>query len=310
LRIPDLDLDLVRCFLTVVESGGFTRAAQRLHLTQSAVSLKIQRFEALLDRPVFIRPSRDVQLTPEGEVVLGYARRLLALNREMIESVAQPGIGAPLRLGVAQQLGQQLLPELLALFKREHPQVRLSAEVGVSGSLLKQLEDDLFDVVVATAGVKFGDREKACREESILFREPLIWVQAKASKIDPRKDPLPLVVFAEPCGFRRSAVDQLDRAGRAWQIVYSSTSLGSIQAAVQADLGVSLVGRSALVPGMKPIPHRAGLPLLPETALAIYTRPSPGHPMTPALTEFIARAVRRQRAGKARKPTMASLRRS
>lgn len=295
-RTPDLDLDLVRCFLVVAESGGFTTAARRLNLSQSAVSLKVQRLETLLGRSLFARTSRTVQLTCEGEVMLSYARRLLALSQEMVRRVAHPAMEGTLRLGVVQQFGQQFLPDLLARFKRAHPRVSLCVEVGISADLLAAMEEDRFDLVLAAAGFTPGPAAagiEGLREERVIFREPLIWTQAHDSALDPRTDPVPLILFAPPCGFRRAAFDALEAAGRPWQVVYASASLASIQAAVRADLGIALLGRSSVLPGMKVVPTKAGLPSLPDTAISLYLRKSAREPLAQSLGSFISTAVTR-----------------
>jgi len=114
---PDIDLDLIRCFLTVVESGGFTQASKRLHVTQSGVTLKIQRLQEQLKCRLFRRTVKPLELSHEGEIVLGYARRLLDLNQEMVERVAKPKKDGALRLGVVDHFGPLLLPMWLAEFR-------------------------------------------------------------------------------------------------------------------------------------------------------------------------------------------------
>ncbi len=249
MRIPDLDLDLVRCFLTVVESGGFTRAAKRLHLTQSAITLKIKRLEDLLQRRLFVRTSRPLELSVEGEVVLGYAARLLDLNREMIRRVAKPAEIEVIRLGIVQHFGYHFLPVWLSEFKREWPIVRLVTDMGMTADLLKGLEEERFDLVIASAGytAMAEYRMASMLQEQHLQKETLIWVQAKNSKIDPRKDPLPLVMFGPLCRFRPIGMEALRKAGRSWEIVYDGGSLSSVQTAVEADLGLSILSPLSLV---------------------------------------------------------------
>jgi DNA-binding transcriptional LysR family regulator len=136
-RVIDLDLDLLRCFLTVVESGGFTRASKRLYLTASAITLKIKRLEDLLERRLFFPTSRPLTLSPEGEVVLGYASRLLDLNREMIQRVVKPAERETLRLGIVEHFGYHFFPVWLSEFKRAWPNVRLVTDMGVTADLLR-----------------------------------------------------------------------------------------------------------------------------------------------------------------------------
>lgn len=288
---PVLDLDLVRCFLAVAECGGFTAASRRLHLTQSAVSLKIQRLETLLGRSVFTRTSRSLALTPEGDLLLAYGRRLLALNHEMIDRISRSADAGVLRLGVMPQFGQQFLPALLSEFKLAHPGVDLAVEVGMTGELLSSLEDDRHDMVIGGAGFSGG---RSFHEDRVLLREKVAWVQSSSSAIRPgKKAPLPLVLFPAPCGYRKTALDLLERAGVPWRIVYSSTSISSIQAAIRADLGVGVLGKSSLLPGMKAVSAKAGLPSMPDITIAIYSRKSPANSLVGSFAAFLATAVNR-----------------
>jgi DNA-binding transcriptional LysR family regulator len=193
MRAPDLDLDLVRCFVTVAESGGFTQASKQLHLTQSAITLKIKRLEDLLQRRLFRRTTKPLRLSPEGEVVLSYASQLLNLNRELLQRLARPTEIGALRLGIVQHFGYHFLPVWLAEFKREWPNVRLVADMGMTTDLLKGLEEERFDLVIASAGYTTIAQHKMASllHERHLQKETLIWVQAERSKIDPKKDPLP-----------------------------------------------------------------------------------------------------------------------
>src|SRR5258706_16447460 len=122
---PDMDLDLIRCFLTVVESGGFTQASTRLHITQSGITLKIKRLEEQLNCRLFRRTTKPLELSHEGEIVLGYARRLLDLSQEMAQRVAKPKSTRALRLGVVDHFGPQLLPLWLAKFMGSLPDTKI-----------------------------------------------------------------------------------------------------------------------------------------------------------------------------------------
>lgn len=288
----DLDLDLVRCFLAVAESGGFTAAAKRLNLTQSAVSLKVQRLESLLGHPVFVRTSRSVNLSPEGEIVEAYGRRLLAASREMVERVRGTAEAGSLRLGVLHQFGQQRLPELLAEFRKAHPKVLLEVEVGMSAELLALMDEGRYDMVIGAAGVAVPGKYA---EEPLLAKEPVAWVRAAGSAIDLRADPLPLVFFPAPCGFRRAALEALEKQGRTWQVVYSSASLSSVQAAVQADLGIGVLGKSSLLPGMLALGKSSGLPVFPDLAIVLYRRNSQATPLEASMAAFLDSAVNRLR---------------
>ena len=293
--LPDLDLDLVRCFVTVVKTGGFTRASKELHLTQSAITLKIKRLEDLLQRRLFLRTTKPLELSPEGEIVMGYASRLLDLNLELFRRLAKPMETGMLRLGVVQHFGYHFLPVWLSEFKKDWPDARLVTDMGTTADLLKGLEEERFDLVIAAAGCTAAAQSKMASmiQEQPLQREPLIWVQAERSKIDATKDPLPLITFGPLCRFRPIAVEALRKAGRSWEIVYDSPSISSVQMAVEADLGLSILSPFWLVPGIDIAGKKARLPPLPMSELALYSRKFPPQPSVQRLASFLVNRVGR-----------------
>ena len=290
---PILELDLVHCFLHVAESGSFTQASLRLHLSQSAVSLKIQRLEALLDRRVFDRTSRKMALTPEGELLLGYARRLIALNEEAVRTVSQRAKGGNLNLGVAQQFGQDFLFRLISRFRKAHPEITLGVEVGMSANLLRGMEESRFDVVLAAEGRVTNpfSVSDGIIQEAVVRREPMKWVRAMDSRIDLTQNPLPLVVFPPPCGHRQRMIELLEHRGRTWRAGYSSASLPAIQAAIEADCGISVLAASLMTQGMKIIGKEAKLPAFPDSSIALYRRRSANETLSDALITFIKQAM-------------------
>ena len=290
---PDLDLDLIRCFLTVVESGGFTQASKRLHITQSGITLKIKRLEEQLKCRLFRRTVKPLELSSEGEIVLGYARRLLDLNHEMVQRVAKPRKEATLRLGVVDHFGPQLLPQWLAEFKTLFPKTKIISDLGLTHDLLKELEDDNFDLVIASAGyTAMGEYKMASSiQETLLQKEQMLWVKAHDSEIDPTTDPVPLVMFGAKCRFRPIALEALQKAGRTYEIMFVAGSLNAVQNGVAADLGISVLSPLSLSPGLEVLGNDSSLPELPSADLAIYSRKKPSHPLIPRLAAFLVESV-------------------
>ena len=293
--VPDLDLDLVRCFVTVVESGSFTKTAKRLRLTQSAITLKIKRLEDLIERRLFLRTTKPLELSLEGEMVLGYATRLLDLNREVIQRIMGPPEINILRLGIVEHFGYHYFPVWLSEFQRLWPNVRIVTDMGMTCNLLKGLEEEHYDLVIASAGYTAMAQEETAPavKERHLQKETLAWTQADKSKIDPRQDPLPLVMFGPLCRFRPIGLGALRKAGRSWEIVFDGGSLPSVQTAIQADLGLSILSPLSVVPGIKIVGKSQGLPVLPQADLAFYSRKSASPPIVEKLADFIAAAVGR-----------------
>lgn len=266
MRYPDLDIDLLRCFATVAEQGGFTAAGNVLGLTQSAVSLKIKRLEDVLTRRVFTRTSRRLALTPEGEMLLVYARRLLSLNDEAVRRMIAPPVQGRLRLGVADHFVPHHLAPILARFARTYPDVHLEVEVGRSHELRAACERGKLDLVI-------GKRREGETAGTRIWTENLAWVGA--ADADParflpeagRNAPLPLAMLPPGCMFRDRALATLSRANIPHEIVYVSASLLGVIAAAEAGLAVTVLGRSTLTPGLAEV---GGLPSLGVAEMAIF----------------------------------------
>lgn len=261
MRYPDLDIDLLRCFATVAERRGFTAAGNLLGLTQSAVSLKIKRLEEILGKRVLERTSRRLWLTPDGEVVLIYARRLLSLNDEAVRRLIAPPVHGHLRLGVADHFVPQHLAPILARFARTYPDVRLEVEVGRSHELRAACERGQLDLVI-------GKRRDGEATGVPIWTEILAWTGANpgAARAD-RNAPLPLAMLPPGCMFRDRALATLARANIAHEIVYTSASLLGVIAAAEAGFAITVLGRSTLTPKLREV---AGLPSLGTAEMAIF----------------------------------------
>ncbi|WP_421991537.1 LysR family transcriptional regulator [Roseococcus sp.] len=259
MRVPDLDLDLLRGFVTVAERGGFTSAGQALGLTQSAISLKVKRLEDLLGKPVFTRGAKQVALTREGESLLAYARRMLALNEEAVRQFVAPPASGRLRLGVADHFVPRHLAPTLARFARTWPDVRIEVEVGRSHELRASLAREELDLVL-------GKRRDGETEGRVIFTEAVVWV-AGPDFLVPRDRPLPLAMLPQGCMFRDRAMTALARAGIGFDVVYTSPSLMGIAAAAQAGFAISVLGRTGLPDGLVEL---EGLPPLGTAEMCLF----------------------------------------
>lgn len=267
MRVPDLDLDLLRGFVTVAERGGFTAAGQALGLTQSAISLKVKRLEELLGKPVFTRGAKQVSLTREGETLLTYARRMLALNEEAVRRFVAPPIAGRLRLGVADHFVPRHLAPALASFARTWPELRIEVEVGRSHELRAALAREELDMVL-------GKRRDGETEGRVIFTEAVVWVAAPDFELA-RDRPLPLAMLPQGCMFRDRALAALARAGIAAEVVYTSPSLMGIAAAAQAGFALTVMGRAGLPEGLVEL---AELPPLGTAEMCLFSAPNPAGP--------------------------------
>jgi DNA-binding transcriptional LysR family regulator len=277
-----LDLDLLHSFVSVIDSGGFTRAWERVHRTQSTVSQQIRRLEDSIGRPLLHRDGKRVTPTDEGERLLSYARRILSLAHEARDVVSRPTSDGTVRLGVSEDFAAQHLTEMLSDFSRSHPGLRLDVRCGLSAHLRRDLERDELDVALIKRDLGESGAIAA-------WRERLRWVTSSRQPIDFLCDPLPLGVFEQGCVYRERAIHTLESGGRAWRIAYMSPSILGIQAAVSAGLGVSILPEAALLPGHLVLGAKDRFPLVSDTEMALVTAqdPTPAtRRLVEALTEF------------------------
>lgn len=261
--LPPFDLDLLRSFVTIVDSGGFTRAAERLGRTQSTVSLQIKRLEDGIGRRVFDRDARELTLTPDGELLLTYARRLLTLANEACDRLMEPEVGGTVRLGTPEDFATVHLPDVLWRFARAHPQVALEVTCDFTVNLLDGFARGSYDLVLCK-------REPQGQAAGTgVWREPLVWT-ASERLVPPMDGPVPLVLAPYPDIYRRRALEALDAAGRPWRIAYSSPSLAGIQAAVRAGLGLTILPKEMVGPGFLIVGGEFDLPALADTEIALY----------------------------------------
>ena len=229
--LTNLDLDLVRTFVTIASVGNFTRAAETLRRQQSTISLQVQRLEDALGQKLINRTPRSVRLTSEGEMFLGHARRLLDLNDEVVARVNEPHMQGVVRLGTPEDFATRHLPSVLARFAQAYPAVALEVTCDLTLNLLDRFRKGAFDVALIK-------RERISDAGGIrVWREPLVWVRADRD-FWASEGQLPLVVSPAPCVYRKRATEALDRARRPWRIAYTCGSLaGSLAADDHRDPG-------------------------------------------------------------------------
>nr|WP_319528127.1 LysR substrate-binding domain-containing protein [Pseudomonas laurentiana] len=259
-----LDPLLLRSFVTVVEAGSFTRAGERLHLTQSTISQQIIRLEQSLGCRLLDRSQRQIWPTEAGERLLGYARRILRLEEEARHALSPQQSEVALRLGVPDDFAGEILTTQLSHLLAERPRMRLEVECGLSLPLLHLYRNGELDLLLVKQWGADGD----CHA---YWPEPLAWV---ASAIHPIIEPVPLVVFPVGALYRQEMIHALEAAGRPWRISYSSTSLASISAAVSAGLGVSLIPARSVETGHRVLTTDEGFAPITGLTLALYARPA------------------------------------
>ena len=264
-----MDIELLRSFVSVVDAGGFTRAGERVHRTQSTVSQQIKRLEDSIGRPLLLRKGKRVSPTEEGERLLSYARRILALAEEARDVVARPMPDDIVRLGVPEDFAAYRLAQVLSKFVRSQPESRLDVRCDLSVSLRRDLARGEFDVALVKRDA--GDESEIGAVAT--WPERLRWITSKRFPIDHSRNPLPLAVFEQGCLYRRRAIHHLEAAGRSWRVAYTSKNLAGIQAAVSAGLGVSILPDVAILADHRVLGPKEGFPKLSNTEIALIVRP-------------------------------------
>ncbi len=279
IRPVDVDTALLRTFQALAATRSFTRTAELVGRTQSAVSQQVQRLEELVGQPLVVRARRQLQLTTAGEVLLGHARQVLETLDHAMATLQLPAASGEVRFGSPEDFATFFLPDILARFMEEHPTVRLRTHCALTLELVQGLHDGAFDLVV------LKQEPGRLHPGAIpLWRERLVWVGAEERPRTPFDGDggVKLVLSPEPCVYRSRAIGALAAAGRAWSVVYTSPSLAGAAAAVRAGLGVTALPRNMVPPGLAPVDPGLELPRLEDTVMSLVTAAEP----SPAVRAF------------------------
>ncbi|MDW5377510.1 LysR substrate-binding domain-containing protein [Halomonas sp. HP20-15] len=262
--LPLLDSDVLRSFVAIAESGSFTRAAHNVFRTPSALSMQIKRLEETLGQSLFVREARRVRLTPQGEVLLGYGRRLLRLNEEAVAHFIAPPLEGTVHFGSPDDVGSRILPRVLAQFARSHPGVQVEVVVGRSIELLERLDAGELDLALVTVGNQGLPAERG----EVVFSEPLVWASLEGG-VAIERTPLPLALANHGCAWRGMALGALDRAGIEYRVAYTSENCAGQEAALLADLAVAPLPPSLVRAPVRVVDAGVGLPPLGEYQVAL-----------------------------------------
>ena len=277
------DIVLLRSFQTVAREASFTRAASLLNLTQSAVSTHIRRLEERVNKPLFVRDTRSVALTPDGEMLLGYARAILQLEGDARLRFSDTPRATLIRLGSSDDFMSSWLPAVLAHVQQSRPQIYVEVCVANTGTLLHDLEAGRLDLVV-------GGRCTGERRGHTLWREPLVWMYAKGAS-PAKSSAVPLALFPDPCPYRDAALALLAGAGQKWRIAVVSPSVAGLRAAASSGLAVTPLNRSLLTPQLDALGKRSGLPRLPEVEFVIFEAKQKRNAEATVIIDEIVRAA-------------------
>jgi DNA-binding transcriptional LysR family regulator len=283
------DLDVMRSFVAGVELGSFAKASKRLARSTSAVSAQLKKLEDQAGTPLLRKAGRGMALTEAGETMLAYARRLLELNDEAVSAVRGTQLDGVVRLGMQEDFGENVLPEILGHFRRAHPKLRVEVRIARNTVLLQSLGADQLDLALA------WEAEPGTAHAEHICTLPMRWIIGDSEQITTlheSDEPVPLIVLDAPCLMRTAAIDALDRAGISWRIAFTSASLAGTWAAVKAGLGISVRTTLGLPSELHALDARnAHLPPLPTLGLALYRSEAEPSPAVTRLAELILQSL-------------------
>ena len=259
--LQDLQIDWLQCFVAVVDAGSLSHAAPMLHRSQSAVSMQLKKLERALDCTLLIRQQRGVQLTADGQQLLGYARRLLDLHAQTLQQFQLEPLQGKIRLGVPDDYAARYLTPVLKQFAPHHRAVEIEVYCEQSTALIPRIERGDLDLALVS-------REHA-HQGSLLFYEPLVWV-GKADLPVWQQDPLPIAVYEEISLAKRSAIESLALQGRPYRVVYHCSSLAGQIAAVESGLAVAVLTQCSVPAHLSILTAQQGLGPLQPMQVALY----------------------------------------
>jgi len=280
----NIDTELFRTFVSIADQDGFIKAAQALGRSQSAISMQMRRLEEAVGCPLFRREGRKMRLTRPGETMLGYARRLVALHDQTLDAVGDSDVSGDVRLAVMGDYATNVLPDIIARFMRARPGILVEVTTGFTQDLMHHL-GDRFDLVLAT-------QPEGSMKGEVLRSEPTRWAFSAHQPL-PETEIVPLALLPPGNMFREWALQALDKAGRRWRILFTSTSIATVEAAAEAGIALTVVKEGSARTGLQLIGTEAGLPDLPDSEIALHRAPGGISRAAQTFSEFLEASLRR-----------------
>ncbi|EJN02114.1 LysR family transcriptional regulator [Phyllobacterium sp. YR531] len=273
-----LDIDLLRCFLMVVETGALSRAAERIGRSQAAVSMQMKRLEDIVGQPLLNRTGRGVLMTIHGERLLGHAQRILRSHDEAVAELTGRSLSGTLRFGCPDDYADAFLPPLLRSFAQLHPQVMIEVVCASTPRLLAQLDRNVLDLALTSVSLDSG--------RSVLREEELVWVGQKNIRED-SPDPLRLALGDPDTLDHRAATAALEQPERSYLIAYSSGSLSGLLAVVRSGQAIAVLTKAAVPADLSILSKTNRLPELPKIGLILKMDEKRATPLTRAFAAHV-----------------------
>lgn len=276
--MKNLPTDLLRAFVTVIELGGFTQAAEWLGRSQPAVSLQIKRLEQLVEQTLLIRSGQQLELSQAGQLLFRYAKQILAINDEAVAQFSKTAVSGKIHFGIPSEFATTLLPKIVGRFAQAYPNVTLEVTCALSKQLLS--EPHRYDLILALHD------DPSTAGDNLVKEDELVWVTGTDHDAHLQL-PLPLIVAPEGCIYRKRGAEQLKGNHRDWRIVYTIPDLTGIQAAINEGLGVTVLAKSTVPENLRILKPSEKLPKLGKVGISLIHQSNESSEAISRLMEFV-----------------------
>jgi DNA-binding transcriptional LysR family regulator len=263
--MPDLQIAWLKSFVAAIDAGSLSGAAPEVHRSQSALSMQLKKLESAAGCQLLLRGPRQLQLTQQGQTLLGYARRMLDLQAQAQAALHGEAITGLVRLGVPDDYARRYLTPVLQRFAPRHGGVEIQLDCEQSTVLIPRVARGEIDLALVS--------QDHARRGTLLFHEPMVWVGSAQFDLS-RRDPLPIAVYEEASPGRRSAIQSLAQQGRAYKVVYNSSSLAGQIAAVESGVAIAALTQCSAPEHLQVLGRAQGLGPLDPMAVAVYRSPA------------------------------------
>ncbi len=281
----NIPTDLLRTFVTIVEVGGFTAAAEILGRSQPAISLQLKRLQDLTGQKLLSRNGLQIELNSKGKLMYRYAKQILALNDEALAQFHSTSVNGKIHFGIPSEFATTLLPKIVGRFVRAYPNVTLEVTSSLTKDLLQEPRKDEFDLILA---LHLNTRDAG---DNLVKEEELVWVGNGREEFKADR-PIPLIVAPQGCVYRQRLIQRLTVAKREFRLVYTNPDLTGITTAIEESLGVTALARSTVPSSLTVLPPLAHLPNLGRVGISLLSpKPEPSEAVV-LLHEFVATSLK------------------
>lgn len=286
----NLPTDFLRSLVVISDMDSFTKAGDMLGRSQSAISLQMKKLEQLVEQPLFIRQGHNFMLTSQAQLLVRYARQILALNDQVIHELNPQSHHGNLRLGIPSEFTTGLLPKVLGSFSRSNPQVTLEVHCDLSRNLKRAFADGQYDVVFTLKDHESPAMDVLQGDYHLVRSDELVWVSSQPFAFEPEQT-VQLIVAGEGCIYRKHAIAWLDKMQMPWRVVYNITEISGIQAALEEGIGITVLAKSVVPKRLSIIPLGEEMPNLGSIGIELTINNDCKMPAAERLLSYIEQAL-------------------